>query len=242
MMMKLGKTDLAIDDLRRPCVRIPITRTRKRTSSVLARSKNRATRNNQPANRNPLRRRSFAGSERVCNATKQSAKAKLPELKGRHSMSNAARLSTGVPGLDELLGGGLLPGTLTVASARRALAKRNLACNLPQAGHGQEGARGIIFDMCSRGDSQNHADYAAADVRLAVIGDRPLASSRPRAIFRHAREPWRLFASLRLSRPPRYSRRHGIRSLARLAGRAVGSFRRQSHFSTEIFCAVSGVR
>ncbi len=75
-------------------------------------------------------------------------------------MSNAARLSTGVPGLDELLGGGLLPGTLAVASGATGIGKTQLGLQFAQAGHGQEGARGIIFDMCSRGDSQNHADYA----------------------------------------------------------------------------------
>ena len=60
------------------------------------------------------------------------------------------RLSTGVPGLDDLLGGGLLPGTLTVVvgSTRHrqdavgpAVRPRRLA---------QEGRRGIIFDMTGR--------------------------------------------------------------------------------------------
>ena len=85
-------------------------------------------------------------------------------------MSETARLSTGVPGLDELLGGGLLPGTLTVASGATGIGKTQLGLQLPQAGRAQEGERGIIFDMCSRGDSQNHADYARRmfDWQLAV--------------------------------------------------------------------------
>jgi RecA/RadA recombinase len=75
-------------------------------------------------------------------------------------MSDPARLSTGVPGLDELLGGGLLPGTLTVASGATGTGKTQLGLQFAHAGRAQEGRPGIIFDMCSRGDSQNHADYA----------------------------------------------------------------------------------
>jgi len=70
------------------------------------------------------------------------------------------RLSTGVPGLDELLGGGLLPGTLTVASGATGIGKTQLGLQFAHAGQRQEGKRGIIFDMCARGDGQNHADYA----------------------------------------------------------------------------------
>jgi KaiC/GvpD/RAD55 family RecA-like ATPase len=75
-------------------------------------------------------------------------------------MTAAARLSTGVPGLDELLGGGLLPGTLTVASGATGIGKTQLGVQFAQAGLVQENKRGIIFDMCSRGDGQNHAEYA----------------------------------------------------------------------------------
>jgi KaiC/GvpD/RAD55 family RecA-like ATPase len=70
------------------------------------------------------------------------------------------RLSTGVAGLDELLGGGLLPGTLTVVVGSTGIGKTQLGLQFAQAGLGQEGRPGILFDMSSRGDSQNHAEYA----------------------------------------------------------------------------------
>jgi len=70
------------------------------------------------------------------------------------------RQSTGVPGLDELLGGGLLPGTLTVVAGATGIGKTQLGVQFAQAGLAQEGERGIVFDMASRGDAQNHAAYA----------------------------------------------------------------------------------
>jgi KaiC/GvpD/RAD55 family RecA-like ATPase len=72
-----------------------------------------------------------------------------------------ARLSTGIEGLDELLGGGLLPGTLTAVVGSTGIGKTQFGLQFANAGSGQEGRRGIVFDLCSRGDSQNHADYAA---------------------------------------------------------------------------------
>jgi hypothetical protein len=70
------------------------------------------------------------------------------------------RLSTGVPGLDESLGGGLLPGTLTVIVGATGIGKTQLGLQFAEAGAIQEGRRGIIFDMTSRGDPQSHAEYA----------------------------------------------------------------------------------
>jgi len=75
-------------------------------------------------------------------------------------MTNHARLSTGVEGLDELLGGGLLPGTLTVVVGSTGIGKTQLGLQFAHAGLRQEGRRGILFDMTSRGDCQSHADYA----------------------------------------------------------------------------------
>jgi KaiC/GvpD/RAD55 family RecA-like ATPase len=72
----------------------------------------------------------------------------------------SARLSTGVDGLDDLLGGGLLPGTLTVVVGSSGIGKTQLGLQFAQAGLRQEAARGIVFDMAARGDSQNHAEYA----------------------------------------------------------------------------------
>lgn len=70
------------------------------------------------------------------------------------------RQSTGVPGLDALLGGGLLPGTLTVVVGATGIGKTQLGLMYAQAGAAAEGQRGVIFDCASRGDSQSHAEYA----------------------------------------------------------------------------------
>ena len=70
------------------------------------------------------------------------------------------RQSTGVPGLDEMLSGGLLPGTLTVVVGATGIGKTQLGLQYAQAGAAQEGRRGIVFDCSARGDSQSHAEYA----------------------------------------------------------------------------------
>jgi len=70
------------------------------------------------------------------------------------------RFSTGVSGLDELLGGGLLPGTLTAVVGATGIGKTQFGLQFADAGLRQEGRRGVLFDMSSRGDSQNHAEYA----------------------------------------------------------------------------------
>lgn len=70
------------------------------------------------------------------------------------------RLTTGIPELDALLGGGLLPGTLTVVLGATGIGKTQLGLQFAHAGLHQENERGILFDMTSRGDSQNHRDYA----------------------------------------------------------------------------------
>ena len=75
-------------------------------------------------------------------------------------MSDPHRLSTGIPNLDERLGGGLLPGTLTVVVGSTGIGKTQLGLQFAHAGLAQENRRGILFDMAARGDSQNHADYA----------------------------------------------------------------------------------
>jgi KaiC/GvpD/RAD55 family RecA-like ATPase len=74
--------------------------------------------------------------------------------------SQVARQSTGVPGLDELLGGGVIPGTLTVVVGASGAGKTQRGVQFLHAGRGQEGRSGIVFDMSARIDSQNHVDYA----------------------------------------------------------------------------------
>lgn len=72
----------------------------------------------------------------------------------------AARLSTGLSPLDQILGGGLLPGTLTVVAGATGIGKTQLGLHFANAGRTQEGESGIIFDLTSRGDSQNQNEYA----------------------------------------------------------------------------------
>ena len=83
----------------------------------------------------------------------------------------AGRQSTAVPGLDELLGGGLIPGTLTVVVGATGIGKTQLGLQFAHAGGQQEGHRGVIFDCSSRGDSQSHAEYARRmfDWRLTAM-------------------------------------------------------------------------
>src|SRR5262245_65639155 len=69
------------------------------------------------------------------------------------------RQSTGIPALDAMLGGGLIPGTLTVVVGATGIGKTQLGLQFANAGLAQDGRRGILFDCSSRGDSQSHAEY-----------------------------------------------------------------------------------
>jgi RecA/RadA recombinase len=71
------------------------------------------------------------------------------------------RASTGLPKLDDMLGGGLLPGTLTVVYGATGIGKTHLGLTFAADGAGADGARGLVFDMNGRGDSQQHDAYAA---------------------------------------------------------------------------------
>lgn len=75
-------------------------------------------------------------------------------------MTSAPRQSTGVPGLDEHLGGGLIPGTLTVIVGASGIGKTQLGLQFAHAGRQAEGRAGLLFDMSARIDSQSHGDYA----------------------------------------------------------------------------------
>ena len=87
-----------------------------------------------------------------------------------------ARQSTGAAGLDEMLGGGLLPGTLTVVVGATGIGKTQLGLQFAEAGRSQESRPGIIFDMTSRGDPQNHADYATRMFGRTLVTADPEAS------------------------------------------------------------------
>ncbi|MFT5523242.1 MAG: KaiC/GvpD/RAD55 family RecA-like ATPase [Pirellulaceae bacterium] len=69
------------------------------------------------------------------------------------------RQSTGVLGLDEILGGGLIPGTLTVVAGATGIGKTQFGVHYTNAGMQQEKRRGILFDVSARGDSQSHGEY-----------------------------------------------------------------------------------
>ena len=104
------------------------------------------------------------------------------------SSTASSRLSTGIAGLDDLLGGGLLPGTLTVVVGSTGIGKTQFGLQFAHAGQQQEGRAGILFDMTARGDSQSHADYArrmfgwelaATDPEVCVDLDRFFAAPLP---------------------------------------------------------------
>lgn len=56
-------------------------------------------------------------------------------------MSENTRFSTGIPALDDLLGGGLVPGTLTVVMGATGIGKTQLGLQFADAGRKQEGQR-----------------------------------------------------------------------------------------------------
>jgi len=71
-----------------------------------------------------------------------------------------SRQTTGIVGLDEALGGGLLPGTLTVIVGATGVGKTQLGVNWLYRGGCDEKRPGAIVDLSSRGDLQSHSDYA----------------------------------------------------------------------------------
>lgn len=99
------------------------------------------------------------------------------------------RQSTGIARLDELLGGGLLPGTLTVVVGATGIGKTQLGIQFADAGARQEGRRGVVFDMTARGDAQSHAEYARRIADWEMIAADP--QQRPNLIefFSAADEP-----------------------------------------------------
>jgi RecA/RadA recombinase len=71
-----------------------------------------------------------------------------------------ARVSTGIGKLDEMLGGGLLPGTLTVVYGATGIGKTHLGLAYLAHGRVADGRPGLLVDMNARGDSQQHHAYA----------------------------------------------------------------------------------
>jgi KaiC/GvpD/RAD55 family RecA-like ATPase len=73
----------------------------------------------------------------------------------------SARQSFGIEELDRELGGGLIPGTLTVLAGATGIGKTQLGLHWANSGLSAENHRGVLCDLTSRGDSQNHAAYCA---------------------------------------------------------------------------------
>jgi KaiC/GvpD/RAD55 family RecA-like ATPase len=59
-----------------------------------------------------------------------------------------------------MLGGGLLPGTLTVVYGATGIGKTHLGLTFAHHGRVADGVPGLVVDMNGRGDSQQHAEYA----------------------------------------------------------------------------------
>jgi KaiC/GvpD/RAD55 family RecA-like ATPase len=59
-----------------------------------------------------------------------------------------------------MLGGGLLPGTLTVIYGATGIGKTHLGLTFAQHGRRAAGVPGLVLDMNGRGDSQQHHEYA----------------------------------------------------------------------------------
>ena len=73
---------------------------------------------------------------------------------------SGVRQGFGIEALDRHLGGGLLPGTLTVIAGATGAGKTQLGLRWDDAGRAAEGRRGVVCDLTSRGDAQNHFGYA----------------------------------------------------------------------------------
>ena len=73
---------------------------------------------------------------------------------------SAQRQIFGIEALDHHLGGGLLPGNLTVIAGATGVGKTQLGLKWAHQGLASEGHAGVICDLTSRGDAQNHGAYA----------------------------------------------------------------------------------
>ena len=93
------------------------------------------------------------------------------------------RLSTGLTALDGLLGGGLLPGSLAVVVGATGIGKTQLGRAFAHGGLAGEGQRGVLFDMATRGDSQNHADYASRLFDWTLTEKPAEAAARPEHVW-----------------------------------------------------------
>ncbi len=95
-----------------------------------------------------------------------------------------SRLSTGVPGLDEHLGGGLLAGTTTAIVGSSGAGKTQFSLQFLNAGlSAEEARRGVILDLTARGDSQNHSQYAQSLFNWEITEQDPNQTFDPHKFF-----------------------------------------------------------
>lgn len=76
-----------------------------------------------------------------------------------------------------------MPGTLTVVVGATGIGKTQLGVQFANAGAQQEGRRGIVLDMSSRGDAQSHADYAQRICGWKVAPADPAHTPSPESLF-----------------------------------------------------------
>ncbi len=101
------------------------------------------------------------------------------------------RISTGLTELDDALGGGLLPGTLTILAGATGVGKTQFGMHFLSADLAQHRPPGAIIDLSSRGDSQNHDGYTqrmfSRRLSTADIHDEqsisPFAHGRPKDVM-----------------------------------------------------------
>jgi KaiC/GvpD/RAD55 family RecA-like ATPase len=102
--------------------------------------------------------------------------------------ADPARQSFGIPDLDDRLGGGLRPGTLTVIAGATGVGKTLLGLHWAANGLAHENARGVLVDLTSRGDPQNHTDYARSRLNWPLNVAKPPQSSDVESIWSESRE------------------------------------------------------
>ncbi|MGL4594310.1 MAG: RAD55 family ATPase [Thermoguttaceae bacterium] len=96
------------------------------------------------------------------------------------------RLSTGIEELDDKLGGGLIPGTMTVLVGSSGIGKTQLGIHFANGGNTQNESLGIILDLIARADSQGHAEYAKRIANWQLKSEE-FASFDPKTFFDDAK-------------------------------------------------------
>ncbi len=97
------------------------------------------------------------------------------------------RYASGIPALDRALGGGLLPGTMALIVGATGIGKTQLGIRWCAEGCSSTEPFGTILDFSSRGDSQNHVEYANSIVGNDLTSE-PLRTYSPDEVFDRTRQ------------------------------------------------------